>query len=301
VKLTEINNETQRLKGEARSVKELLASIEDGRFTLDGRKLVVHGNLSLKKQKLTSLFGCPQHVLGDFNCAQNMLETLEGAPQEITGTFNCSYNRLETLDGAPQVINGGFSCRKNQLKTLDGGPQQVNGFFDCSYNKLETLKGGPIKVSGAYYCNNNKLMSLKGMPRNIKNNFWCNNNLLTSFEGCARRIDGTLKAHDNKLLTSLKGGPSFVAKDVHLSFCPKLTSLQNIHKYFPEVHGWFYFDNTNIKEHVLGLLLVRGLRGIIFNDDTLREILSEHLNNGGNLLACALELIDAGYEEQAKL
>jgi hypothetical protein len=139
------------------------------------------------------------------------------------------------------------------------------------------------------------------MPRSIKSNLWCNNNLFTSFEGCARRIDGNLFAHNNKLLTSLEGGPSFVAGDVHFSSCSKLTSLQNIHKYFPEVHGWFHFDNTNIKEHVLGLLLVRGLQGVILDDAKLQNILRKLSYSSGNLLACALELIEAGYEEHAKL
>jgi hypothetical protein len=57
---------------------------------------------------------------------------------------------------------------------------------------------------------------------------------------------------------------------------------------------------TSVKEHMLGLLRVRGLKGVALNDLKLRNILRKYLN-GGNLLTCALELIDAGYEEQAKL
>jgi hypothetical protein len=102
------------------------------------------------------------------------------------------------------------------------------------------------------------------------------------------------------LLVSLEGGPSFVGGDVHLSHCPKLTSLQNIHLHFPEVHGSFVLVNTNVREHMLGLLLVRGLRDITINNSKLSFILGKYLN-GGNILACALELIEAGYEEQAKL
>jgi hypothetical protein len=280
MRLTEINNnKTPKFKGEARSVKELLASIENGRFTLDGRKLIVRGDFSIVRLGLTSLIGCPQQVQGSFDCAGNKLETLEGAPQEVGGYF---------------------MCYSNQLKTLKGAPPQVGGGFNCGDNELETLEGGPVEVGYNYICSNNKLTSLKGMPHTINSDFWCFNNQLTSFEGCARTIKGNLNGNNNKLLTSLEGGPSFVGRSVHLFGCSKLTSLKNIHLHFPEVHGSFGLMNTNVREHMLGLLLVRGLRDITINNSKLLSILRKYLN-GGNLLACAVELADAGYYEQAKL
>jgi len=280
MKLTEVSSGTaQQFKGEASSVNELLASIEDGRFTLDGRKLVVPGDLLLMRCGLTSLLGCPQHVQGN---------------------FICTYNKLETLEGAPQQVGGHFICYRNQLKTLRGAPQQIDGGFDCSFNQLETLEDGPIKVGRSYSCNNNKLISLKGMPSSINGDFSCGNNLLTSFDSCARTIKGNLYSFNNKLLTSLEGGPSFVGKDVRLDNCPRLISLQNIHLYFPEIRGSFELINTGVKEHMLGLLLVRGLRDIILDDAKLGAILRKYLNKG-NLLVCALELAEAGYEKQAKL
>jgi hypothetical protein len=280
MKLTEVNgSNAPKFKREARSVEELLASVKDGRFTLDGRKLVVHGNLSLKQLGLTSLLGCPQ---------------------QVQGNFDCGYNKLETLEGAPQEVGGRFMCDSNLLKTLKGAPPRVGGGFNCADNELETLEGGPVEVGLNYFCSNNKLTSLKGMPRTINGDFWCFKNRLTSFEGCARTIRGSLYGQHNKLLTSLEGGPSFVGMDVHLSNCPKLTSLQNIHLHFPEVHGSFDLDNTNVRGHMLGLLLVHGLRDISIDDTKLWSILRKYLN-GGNLIACAVELIEAGYKEQAKL
>jgi hypothetical protein len=280
MRLTEVNSsKAPKFKREARSVEELLASIKSGRFTLDGRKLVVQGNLSLMWLGLTSLLGCPQQVQGSFNCAHNRLKTLEGAPQEVGNHFLCYANLLKTLKGAPPRIGGGFNCKDNQL---------------------ETLEGGPVEVGNHYICSANKLTSLKGMPRTINSDFWCDNNKLTSFESCARIIKGSMYGGHNELLTSLKGGPSFVGGNVHLSNCPKLTSLQNIHLHFPEVHGSFDLVNTNVRKHMLGLLLIRGLRNIGIDDTRLWSILHKYLN-GGNLLACAVELIDAGYEEQAKL
>jgi hypothetical protein len=138
------------------------------------------------------------------------------------------------------------------------------------------------------------------LPRTIKDDLWCYNNQLTSFVGCAQTIDGNLYGYNNELLTSFEGAPGFVGKNVYLANCPKLTSLQNIHLYFPEVHGLFNFTDTGVKEHMLGVLLVRGLQGIALSDKKLGAILCNHLKSK-NLLACALELIEAGYEEQAKL
>jgi hypothetical protein len=138
------------------------------------------------------------------------------------------------------------------------------------------------------------------MPRIINGNLWCYSNQLTSLEGCAQTIKGSLCCQDNKLLVSLEGGPNFVGEDVDLSNCSKLISLQNIHLHFPEVHGLFSLIYTNVKKHMLGLILVRGLKDIEIDDTKLSFILHKHLNDG-NLLACALELVEAGYEEQAKL
>jgi hypothetical protein len=51
---------------------------------------------------------------------------------------------------------------------------------------------------------------------------------------------------------------------------------------------------------MLGLLLVQGLKDIALDDAKLETILRKYLN-GGNLLACAMELVNAGYEAEAKL
>jgi hypothetical protein len=323
VNLTEVSSsKTLQFNGVARSIEKLLASIKNGRFTLDGRKLVVRGNLSLKNLGLTSLLGCPKYVGGEFNCAGNKLKTLEGAPQEVGSfdcslnslisleggpqkvkrNFNCSDNELKTLIGAPQKIDGSFDCSRNYLQTLKGGPQEVGTFFICDYNKLETLEGGPIKVGITYSCTDNKLISLKGAPRVVSYNFYCSNNKLTSLEGCPRTIGGNLYCEKNKLLTSLEGGPRSVGEDVYFHGCTNLISLHNVHLHFPKVNGTFYLNRTGPKTSVLGLLLIRQLEGVVLNDSKVAAILNKYIEtHNRDLLACALELINAGYEDEAKL
>jgi hypothetical protein len=344
MKLTDINkNKKSQFKGEARSVKELLASIKNGRFTLDGQKLTVRGNLSLEDLGLTSLLGCPKYVSGKFNCSGNQLKTLEGAPQEVGSfycdhsglvsleggpkkvneNFDCSHNRLKTLIGAPEFVGYSFICNNNELKTLEGAPKRVGDYFDCSHNYLETLKGapqevgdsflcdfnelqtlegGPTKVKYTYSCTNNKLTSLKGSPPVIGDDFRCSWNELTSLEDCPHTIRGSLLCEENKLLTSLKGAPRFVGGNVSFSGCTNLISLQNIHLHFKKINGMFYFREVNDRTSILGLLLIQLLKGVVFDNETITVILNKYIEKRNrNLLACALELVEAGYDEQAKL
>jgi len=260
MKLGKVSSNKPTFEGKARSVRELIASVRDGRFTLDGRHLVVENNLELDGLKLTSLIGCPQVIRGYFTCTNNKLMTLVGGPTEVGGDYHCS---------------------RNQLVTLESAPQRISGNFMCDYNKLPSLKGGPIEVAGSYGCSYNRL---------------------TSLVGCAQTIGKNLIAGGNKYLTSLEGGPRFVGGGVFLEFCKGLTSLQNVHLHLPEALAIFLsrVPRVPITGPLLGLLLVKNLRRVVLDDDRLASILNKYLP-GGNPLACAIELIEAGYEEHARL
>jgi hypothetical protein len=281
MKLTEVNNnETLWFKGKANSVEELLVSIEHGRFMLDGRHLYVTGPLILMALGLTTLVGCPQHIKGNFDCSHNALRTLVGAPQVVDGNFICSHNKLETLMGGPTKVGGAYDCSFNKLPSLEGVPQHIKSYFWCQFNLLPSLVGGPAVVDGIYNCSDN---------------------LLTSFVGCPRTVRSMLIAHNNRKLISLEGGPSLVDGDVMLHDCISLTSLRDVHLYFPEVKGVFFLDNRPLKKDLLGLLFIKGLERVVFqNDKKLEAILNKYLHKG-NPLACALELVEAGYNEQAKV
>jgi len=256
MKLVEVSSNEPVFKGKASSVKELILSIRDGRFTLDGSHLVVAGNFLLVSNQLTSLIGCPQVIKGSFSCRHNLLKTLEGGPREVDGNYDCSYNELVFLNGAPRHIKGDFWCDDNPLPSLEGGPELVDGSYDCSRTKL------------------------------------------TSLVGCARIVKGNLLA-GNKHLASLEGGPRFVGKKAFFQFCKSLTSIKNIESHLPQARG-LSLEGTPISGPLLGLLRVKGLRQVELDDYKLMSILNKYLPEG-NLLACALELIKAGYEEQAKL
>jgi hypothetical protein len=183
MRLIEVNAGGAKFRGEAASVAELFASIEDGYFTLDGRNVTVVGNLSLDNRGLRSLIGCPLIVPGNFSCTHNALRTLEGAPQKVGGNFMCGKNELMTLKGAPDTVGGSFWCERNLLPTLEGGPRKVGGVYNCMHNELTSLLGCAETINGSLLAGSNKnLRSLKGGPRFVKYTVYLQRTALTSLE-----------------------------------------------------------------------------------------------------------------------
>jgi len=217
------------------TVNELLASIENGRFTIDGSKL---------------------KVVGDFSCFNNNLTSLEGAPSSVGGSFFCSDNKLISLEGAPSSVGGHFYCADNKLTSLKDAPSSVGKDFACHNNELTSLKGAPSSVGGTFYCYKNMLTSLEGGPSSVGGHFFCQNN--------------------------------------------KLTSLSNIHKYIKEVHGYMNFEKNPIKSSVLGLVKIKGLTDVMFDDKKLQKIMNKYLPLG-DILDCQEELIGAGLDKFAEL
>jgi hypothetical protein len=115
---------------EAKSEEDLLASIKDGKFILDGSKLKVSGRFNCSNKQLTSLTGAPKEVSGDFYCRLNTLTSLTGAPASVGRDFSCSKNALTSRQGIKKIItkiNGTFYCRENPLKSHILGLLKIKG------------------------------------------------------------------------------------------------------------------------------------------------------------------------------
>lgn len=143
------------------------------------------------------------------------------------------------------------------------------------------------------------------------------NGELISIEGCPNKVMGEFWCTDNHKLKSLKGAPKEVEGDVFISN-NAFKDLHDIHKYLPMIKGEIYIDK-GIESHVLGLLMIKGLKYInvismtadtedAIEDDTLGThqkvftILNRHLPaSRENVFEAQEELIDAGYPDYAKL
>ena len=70
-----------------------------------------NGAIYLGLNKLESLKYIPVGKIGDLMLFSNDLKSLKGCPQEIIGNFNCSKNpNLKSLEYMPSKINGNFIC-----------------------------------------------------------------------------------------------------------------------------------------------------------------------------------------------
>ena len=201
--------------------------------------------------------------------------TKDGSKLKVTGDFRCSHNQLESLEGCPQTVGGSFYCYNNQLESLEGCPQTVDGIFNCSGNQLKSLEGCPQTIGGSFDCNNNQLKSLEGCPQTIGGSFHCFSNQLESLEGCPQTVGGDFDCSDNK----------------------QLTSLARINFYIHEITGIANFIGCPIKSNVLGLLKIRNLKKVAFDDKQLQEIMNKYLPMGDST-DCIDDLLDAGYSKE---
>jgi hypothetical protein len=178
---------------------------------------------------------------------------------------------------------------------------KVHELFEAKERSILSVMGKqPEHVDGDFYCSDNKLTSLEGAPSSVGGNFFCSDNKLTSLERAPSSVGGTFFCSDNKL-TSLEGAPSSVGGDF---FCTanKLTSLHNIHKQIKHIGSEHAdFNNNPIKSHVLGLLLIDGLKYVFLDNKKVEEIITKHLLGERDVFACQEELIEAGLEDFAQL
>ena len=144
------------------------------------------------------------------------------------------------------------------------------------------------------------ILSILGkQPKKIKRDFICSSMRLTSLEGSPKEVGGAFLCSSNKL-TSLEGISPIIRLQLSC-IANKLTSLHNIHKQIKHIGGRANFTFNPIKSHVLGLLLIDGLKNVLFSNKKVEAIINKHLAADRDVFACQEELIEAGLEEFAQL
>lgn len=141
----------------------------------------------------------------------------------------------------------------------------VDGYFDIDNNFLTSLEGSPKTCNGYFSCQNNKLTSINFAPKFIEQTGYFNGNQITALIGI------------NDIFERL----GFVGADGGLSF-----------------------DYDNIIQGGLGLVLIDGLtylHDIADYDGGPFNIIKKYLGKPDDIFDCQNELIEAGFEEFAKL
>ena len=134
-------------------------------------------------------------------------------------------------------------------------------------------------IEGYFDCSITNIISLEFVPQSVGRDFSC---------------FGTK-------ITTLEFAPQYVGRDCSCSNT-KITSLKGIGKnYLKEVRGTIYLNFcTRLESNMLGLLLVKGLQRIYFDNNEIEEIFNRHLQGERDILDCQEELITNGFKEYAK-
>jgi len=227
-----------------------------------------------------------------------------------------------TLDINSFVTNGAVEIVNKDIKTLKGLPKKVKSLTITSNSYLDDLSNGPEEVIGAVTLNKVWIKSLKGCPKARELNIW-NLHELTSLEGIPDGIE-TLTIRDCPKLVSLKHLPKTISK-LSITYCPiwsledlplSLLSL-SLHgvdlgslaglgtKYLKRCNKLSIYEFT-VKSHALALLLISNkdtqFHWVRASTNLVADIISKHIRKGKDgLIECQHELIDEGFNEQAKI
>lgn len=144
----------------------------------------------------------------------------------------------------------------------------------------------------------------------INGRFEADHLFLSSFKNFPRIIKGNFSAYLNKF-TSVEDFPEYVEGDIDISSNNHLKSLSGIHNNLKECNGKLTIP-SDLKGGMLGLLKVKGLKKVTFDEDEVSEhqipelakaceIITKHLNSDRNLIKCQKELYDNDLDEFAEL
>jgi hypothetical protein len=158
---------------------------------------------------------------------------------------------------------------------------QPNGTVDVngSVNLLRFDEASlPIqfgKVVGTFDCRDSKLTTLKGCPYYIGGDFYCYGCPISSLEYAPQSVGGRFSCFETNI-----------------------RSLTGISKQIKHIGGTFVCSAKTT--HLLGLLLIDGLRVINVDTGKIDDILNKYIGTG-DILSAQDELIDASFIDQARL
>lgn len=198
-------------------------------------------------------------------------------------------------------------------RNADANAKFLKQFKMSNNAKFSINNDGYVSASGTIALN----VICSKLPIKFKHmmgNFVCRGSQLETLEGCPELVVGNFRC-DNNLLTTLVGGPKFVKGD----YTCIDNSLQSLDGLPEEIDGQIILDyEENLP--LIGLLLIKGVKDIAFyigsgggfqgpnhrkivkQINGVNEIMRKYLGKGkGAALACAAELIKAGFKGNARL
>ena len=218
-------------------------------------------------------------VIGSVNLCSLSLEYLPFRFNNVKGDFLCSMNKeLKSIEGAPKWVKGAFNFEHCwSLKNLDylaliGFQSESTANFSTCKNLERVAEQGQMLYTGGYIFDNcEKLTSLKGI--------------------------GTIFGNLNICKTGIRSLHNF-HKDV--KFCKAELHDGARTGDLIVFNGSFH---QIIEDSSLNLMLVQNLKTITYNEKIApwMKIIEEGIAQKKEVFEVQDELLDAGYEAQAKL
>lgn len=138
---------------------------------------LAHRQISGNLLKAKAQFDWGITIPGDFLCQNNRLDSLEGMPENVIGTIDCEGNILTDLKGCSLSVGRSFICKNNRITSLEFTPHYIRGDFDASDNKitnllnieetLGTVKGKIILTGNPISAHISGLLKVKGLEQAV--------------------------------------------------------------------------------------------------------------------------------------
>lgn len=197
---------------------------------------------------------------------------------EVYGDFFCYNMTLKTLKGAPHRVGRDFNCESNLITSLTHAPAHISGSFSCASNKgLQSLAHAPAHVGANFNCARCSLTTLEGVGDTIDGWFDCSHNKLTSLDHAPREVTDLFDCSDNPL-TSMQGAPDLMGT-IEITYHKQLPLLRCL--------------NAQLGINFVG--------GDEYPPAPVDNILNRYGGAGkAGAIKCAVELVKAGYKDNAK-
>ena len=166
--------------------------------------------------------------------------------------------------------------------------------LQSKHDKLSALPVTFRHIEGTAKLRGLGLTTLKGLPDHIQGNLDVSLNNLHTLLHAPRRVEGDFNCSNN-IISTLQHGPEYVAGAYMATECG-LTELTGMASHIGE------FVLVNYNKH-MGMLrcLVADTILVDFAPHPLRDILDKYKGQGRTgAIKCAVELIRAGYKENAR-
>ena len=180
--------------------------------------------------------------------------------------------------------------------------KEIEEWLDMYHVKNYTIRpDGVVDVEGDVILARERMEATTTLPvqfGKVSGDFDCSDSHLTSLKGCPHHVGQGFKCYGTKI-TSLQHAPQYVGGRF-VCFETKIKSFSGVDKIIKYVGGDFIGPTNGGVTHILGLLLISGVRGIQLDSGPVDGIMNKYVGTG-DILSAQDELIDAGFIDQARL